>query len=215
MSADSPSRFSSLKYSQKASRSKKRIKSSKSSSREHYQLAKLQESAIKHKLNEHQRKCKEGKSLSWFVKSQNELIDTSIYIQEPKTRTDEKHFANSSRKMQTACEELRQIKANLSRIVRGEEELLNELLPNTPAEFLLVKDVNLNIKINLSNGLKSPLRVIMTYPNDEPFRTVQVFTSHTAKQPSEEQNINNYVNPSIIKVVGTKMEKRSGDMLFN
>lgn len=87
--------------------------------------------------------------------------------------------------MQTACDDFREIKANLNRIIRPEEELLNQLVPNTPVDFLLVKDVNLNIKINLKDNKKSPLRIIITYPNDIPFKTIQAFISHTVKQPSD------------------------------
>lgn len=97
--------------------------------------------------------------------------------------------------MQAACDDFRHIKATLSRIIRGEEELLNELLPNTPTEFLLVRDVSFNIKIHLTHSLKPPLCLIFKYLDDEPFKTIQVFISHTVKQPNEEQHLGSYVNP--------------------
>jgi len=97
--------------------------------------------------------------------------------------------------------------------VARQDEIIVEIREKAPLDVLLVQRINLSLKLRLTEGI-SPLRIKFTYHDADPHRHVQVYYSHSAKEPSAANNGGSQVNPACIVVDGAKLDKKSGKTQF-
>jgi len=85
------------------------------------------------------------------------------------------------------------LKAELARLVERQDAMIMELQERAMKSMLLVKGVPLNFKTKLTDK-PAPGKIIMTFPDNDSTKVINVFISNSYKQPTPTQNSGSYIN---------------------
>lgn len=119
---------------------------------------------------------------------------------------------DSGIKIKEAESQFTKIKAQLNRLVSSQEEIIEEIHESSQNILTVVSGINLNLKLKVLDK-PSPLILRLNYLNSPPLKSTYVYLSYTVKEPSKQQNMVSYYNPTtiIIQASGTEQQRGTFD----
>jgi hypothetical protein len=90
---------------------------------------------------------------------------------------------DSGIKIKEAVSQFTKIKAQLNRLVASQEEIIEEMQENCPVLVSALSDYPMNLKVKILEKA-APLLLRFQYPDNPTLKSVQVYLSHTVKEPS-------------------------------